>query len=259
MVGRREEKRWLREVRATTSDTTVIPPLWWVREREERKSECDCVQLWSRVEWQLIVFLQDSNFKLSLWQFVLSDHGADGLLWLDPAHRVFFLFFFLKGSDRSASVTSSDFLDLPGSRLICIVEICDDSGGDWTFYFLLLITWNLCYKRDGVRHTWARKRQIKAAEHGSCIMGNAGCRKSGFLGLCSFDSSTLWTLQKFMNVLMYLTDVNSCFWCLCGFRCWATASNPAEHLRCVSPSLVSLSKKSLLYCRLIDCIWFIHL
>lgn len=48
-VERKEEKRWLHEVRETTSDTTVIPLVWWVREREKRESTgvnvSVCVQL----------------------------------------------------------------------------------------------------------------------------------------------------------------------------------------------------------------------
>ena len=164
MVGRREEKRWLREVRETTSDTTVIPPLWWVREREERKSECDCVQLWSRVEWQLIVFC-----KLSLWQFVLSGRGVDGLLCdLTPPIA------FLKKKKGDQSVRYEQRLSRPSG------ESCDLHRGDfWRFgesehhIFLLFNNvksvlqpgWSLTHMRQ---EESSESEWIKQVHYGKC-------------------------------------------------------------------------------------------
>lgn len=186
MVGRREEKRWLREVRETTSDTTVIPPLWWVREREERKSECDCVQLWteSSDSWLFFCKTRILNFHSDSLYFQTAAPMASSVTWPRPP--------LLKKKKKEATAvgplraaTFSTFRGVVWFASWRFLTI----RGVWTSHFLLLITWNLCYKQDGVWHTWGRKSQVKVTEHSSCIMGNIGSRKSGFLGLCSFDSN----------------------------------------------------------------------
>lgn len=93
MVERKEEKRWLHEVRETTSDTTVIPLVWWVRERgresvsvcsvmKESKAAVDCFCVMSLTGFDYL------TFTLTVWGFsvrvCVCVSSYDGLLLLTP-------------------------------------------------------------------------------------------------------------------------------------------------------------------------------
>lgn len=82
-------------MRQTTSDTTLIPLLWWMRQRKKRESTKVTVTVLSVMKHSKMTvdcfwmhWQQDLNFYLSFWQHVvcMHEHGAGcaGLLWLIP-------------------------------------------------------------------------------------------------------------------------------------------------------------------------------